>query len=620
MNDRMRCFSDGAAQQRTTRRGTAVTALATCFALLPALAAGQQVTLPLTQYEQLRARANPAPDLPSDLPARFAFEGADFELAVGGESARVTQTLRFTLFDDKPQSLPLGEAGAFIAADFGGLEGRVDISGGKGDEWQLAVRGAGSHQVRLESVVALSRDETSTRPVWRLPLRFPTAGVVRGKMSVAQEVEEIVLEGNGSGWVGRKDGAWSFAVVPGADVRFVLSGKATVPQRALLPLRFEATSATASTLTRTRLSVAGWISARVAQGQLKELRVPLPEGLTVVSARGPIAPWKVDKGVLVLTPLEPVESALAVEIDLTSPPRDAFATPLLVPQGSARTLYLAKASIPADGLLQVADPGLARAPQSQETEGLPEGIRAAGGRLFVVSDPAKPARWEAAWAEGTQVLASQIDRLLVDVAAGEGGRASYQLWAVVRNRGAQQLLFTLPPGFELVAARRDGVTIAAGTTGATGSTGGALAVPLLSQDAPQIVYLTGLLPLGLPRDDGKIEIPLPQLSAPAAQIEVRAVLPPGRSYALADASRAGVVGAPPRATPRRADNSLAQRVNSQQSAYTGPGTDAALGSPTWFFDRPPGFAEIGASWSALSATPSPLALKVESQKERKEWF
>jgi hypothetical protein len=577
-------------------------------------ASAQQVTLPLTQYEDLRTRSQPTPEPAPELPARFAFESADFEVRAGAESARVTQTLRFLLFDDKPMVLPLGEAGAFISADFAGLEGRVDTTNG---EWRLAVRGEGRHQVKLESVVGIAHDETSTRPLWLLPIRFPTAGVVRGTLSTPLEVEEVTLDGNGAGWVGKgtgADGGWSFAVLPGADVRFRIAGKAVVPERARLPLRFEATTATATTLTRTRLTVAASVVVRVGQGQLKELRLPLPPGFEVVGVRGPLPDWKVEAGNLVGTFSSPVESTATLEIDLTSPPRESFVTPVLLPQGSARTLLLAKAAVPQnEGLLRLTNPGVARAPEERELAGLPESITKAAGKFFVVRDPAQAPAWEAQWAEGTEVLASQIDRLVVDVGAGEGGRASYQVWAVVRNRGAQQLSFTLPAGFELISSWRDNAQVAAG------GTGGTLVIPLLSQDGPQIVHLAGILPLTVPKERATLEIPIPQLSAPAAQVELRVVLPPGRTYTLADPSRAGSVGAPPQAVQRKVENALALRVNSQQSSYTGPGS--RLGEPqTWFFFRPPGYLELGASWSALSASPSPVALKVEAGKEKSEWF
>jgi hypothetical protein len=466
--------------------------------------------------------------------------------------------------------------------------------------------------VRLESAVPVTRDDTATRPTWRFALRFPAAAVVRGRIEAPPTVEE--LDPEGSGLVSPAEsvpGAWTFVALPSTEVRWTLSGKAVVPRRAQLPLRYEATSATSSTLSRTRLQVLGWIEARVAQGRLETLRVPVPAGLEVTDVRGPSAGWKVEKGVLVVTPPAPVEDTLAVQVDLTGAPREKLATPLLIPEGSARTSLLARAALKEGGLLTLADHGSARAADDREAARLPESLRTGEGRLFAVADAARPPLWEATWAEGTEVLAAQVDRLLVDVAVGESGRASYQLWAEVRNRGTQQLTLTPPPGFELAVGHRDGVAVVPGISG------GSLSIPLLTQEAAQVVHLEGVVPLALPKGDGTLTVPLPALSAPAARVEVQVILPGGRSYELVEKARAGLVSAPPGTAARKPVTGLAAQANTQINAWQAPAPEA--NAPA-LFHVPPGFDFIQAAWSALSATPPPLAVRVEREKEKREWF
>jgi hypothetical protein len=583
-------------------------ALMAAIAGVAGVAGAQQVTLPLDKYEALRSRANPGEETPPAPPAPYALELAEYAVKVGPESARVVQTLRLTLYDDKWQTVPLGEAGSFIAADFKGGEGRVEVSD-KGLE--MHVRGPGRREVRLESAVPVSRDDKATRPTWRFGLRFPAAAVVRGRIEASAAVEELDPEGSGLVLPSPPGSNWTFVALPGTEVHWTLSGRATVPRRAQLPLRFEATTATASTLSRTRFQVLGWIEVRVAQGRLETLRVPVPAGLEVADVRGPVAGWKVDAGTLIVTPLAPVEDTLAVEVTLTGEPMDHFATPLLKPEGSARTILLAKAALKGDGILSLADAGAARGPEERETAHLPESVKAVEGRLFAVADAARPPRWEAAWAERTEVLAAQVDRLLVDVALGEAGKASYQLWAEVRNRGAQQLTLTLPAGFELAVGHRDGVAVV------PGKAGGALAVPLLTQEAAQVVHLEGVIPLELPKGDGALSVPLPSLSAPVARVEVRLILPGGRTYELAEKARAGQVSAPPGTVARKAVSGLGAQANTQINAGLTLSTSAAAPA---LFNVPPGFAYLQAAWSALSAAPPPLAVRVEKEKEKREWF
>jgi hypothetical protein len=582
-------------------------------ALAALLAAGgaraQQVTLSLDQFEELRTQANPNPQTEPAPPAPFALASADLAIDAGPESARVVQTLDLAVFADGWQKVPIGEAGSFIGAKFGDLEGRVEVAG-DGGGWALQVRGRGRHHVTLESVVPVRRDESATRPTWRLALRFPPAAVVRGRMKVPATVDEVELQG--AGLVRRDGDGWSLVAAPTAQAAtFELRGKRVLPERARLPLRFEATSATAAVLSRTRLKVLGWVEARVAQGRLAELRLPVPEGLSVVSVGGPVAGWDVQGGTLVVTPLEPVEGSWSVEVELSGEPKAAFSSPLLLPQGSRRTLVLTRAAVQGDGLLDL-DPGPVRPASETEAKGLPAAIREAGGRLLAVTDPARPPHWQVEWAERTEVLAAQIDRLLVDVALGESGRASYQLWAVVRNRGAQHLSLMLPAGFELASASRDGEPVSPGALAT------ALAVPLLTRDAPQVVHLAGVLPLPLPKS-GDFELPLPALSAPAARIEVRLVLPGGRAYTLADATRGTSVEPPPdilgqiaKKTALLSSNTIAQQV---APALLSSASDRPL-----LFPLPPGFHEVGAAWSALSATPAPLSIHIKTQKEDTEWF
>ncbi|HEY0512246.1 MAG TPA: hypothetical protein VGH73_10095 [Thermoanaerobaculia bacterium] len=580
------------------------------LALLAFAAGAQQVTLPLDKFEELRARANPAAGTPDAPPAPYALELAEYAVKVGPESARVVQTLRLTLYDDRWQTVPLGEAGSFIGADFKGSEGRVEVSGEPGKGLELHVRGRGRREVSLESAVPVSQDEKATRPTWRFGLRFPAAAVVRGRIEAAAAVEE--LDPEGSGLVRPiAGGGWTFVALPGTEVRWTLSGKAVVPRRAQLPLRFEATSATASTLSRTRLQVLGWIEVRVAQGRLETLRVPVPAGLEVADVHGPVAGWKVDKGTLVVTPLAAVEDTLAVEVVLTGDPKDRFTTPLLIPEGSARTVLLAKAALKGDGILSLTDAGAARPPEEREAARLPDSLKAIDGRLFAVSDPARAPRWEASWAERTEVLAAQVDRLLVDVAMGEAGKASYQLWAEVRNRGAQQLTLTLPAGFELAVGHRDGVAVVPGVTG------GSLSIPLLTQEAAQVVHLEGVVPLPLPKGDGHFAVPLPALSAPVARVEVRLVVPGGRSYELAEKARAGLVSPPPGTVARRAVSGLGVQANIQINA--GQAFTLEANAPA-LYHLPPGFECVQAAWSALSATPPPLGVRVDKEKEKREWF
>ncbi|MEO1087456.1 MAG: hypothetical protein AAFY88_24725, partial [Acidobacteriota bacterium] len=229
------------------------------------------------------------------------------------------------------------------------------------------------------------------------------------------------------------------------------------------------------------------------------------------------------------------------------------------------------------------------------------------GRRFFAVEGSAPPRWRVEWARGTEVLAAQVDRLLVDVAVGEAGRAGYQVWAELRSRGVRHLWLTLPAGFEMIGAWRDGAPVTPGRSGES------LAIPLTAQN--RWVQVTGTVPLEL-ISKGELTLELPTLSAPAATVEVRAVLPSSRRYALADPKRAGLVGPPPLARAPQARPASSNYIASQIGAFR----PFKVGRAPGLFSSPPGYAEFEMSWSALSTKPGAVKLEVETEKEGTSWF
>lgn len=577
------------------------------FALAATLAA-QEVTLPLSRYEELRQQANPEPEPEPKPPVPVAFEQAELAVTVGETSATITQDLVLALYGDGWQSVALSKLGTFIDADFGGLEGRLET----GTSPSLKVRGSGRHRVRLTSVIGVHREESTTRPTWRLRLETPKAALVRGSLKVGGDVEEVTA--NGQVLVDERgdDGRRTFVAAPGAAFGLTLQGTATVPERDELPLRFDVTSAAALTVARDERRVRAWIAARVLQGRLAGLTVPLPDGFKVVRVDGPVAGWDVvgdrldNHYSLSVTPLEAVTASLALTVELSAPPGEELSSVVLGVTGAAGTLYSTKATVEGDGLLNVLDPGDARQADSGEMARLPDAFRQAGGLALVLEAGARPPRWQVTWSESTEVLAAQVDRLLVDVVVGTAGRAAYQLWAEVRSTGAPQLVVVLPGG-ELVAARRDG------SEAVPGQTAEGWAMTLTATAQSQVFYLSALLPLSLPERDGTLEIPLPSFSAPVGRVELRCHLPgDGRSYTLSDTTRAGGVrGVPIVRSPGETPELARQlRLAGHLDGGVAPG----------FFSPPAGFALLQASWSALSATPAPLGIRVDQERTRRDWF
>lgn len=576
-----------------------------CIVLLsavPTLAWGapQEVSLPLDRYDELRSATRPSPEATPAPPVPFSLEAAELDVRAGKTSARLTQWLTLSIYDPDWQTIALSASGSFTAVDLGGLAGRVKADK---DGLALVVRGVGRHRVRLESVVALAEDAATTRSARTLRLTLPSAAAINGVLSVPEDIENVDFVSGGLARGTGAAGRWGFVGTPGAGLEVRLLGKARVTERARLPLRFDASSTTLATLSRTRLRAKAVVTAQVRQGQLERLRLSVPKGFEVLSVSAGDAGWDMEDGGILVTPAVPVEAALSVAVDLSAEPQEQFAVPLLVPRGAASMRIVSGTRVEADGTSEVVDAGSARAIEDEELEGVPESLRPPGTQLFVVRDPEQPPKWSVTWAEGSKVLGAQVDRLVVDVVFGEAGRAAYQCWAVVRSTGATHLILKPPGEFQLVGAEREGAPVTPGVSEE------GLVIPLEGGVEAQVIHIAGVLGGITVAQEGSFDILVPSASAPIGRAEVRAVLPGGRSYSLATPERSSRVSAVPvprhplvRKTPRSATTASLRRT------------------PADLFAIPSGHVVLEAAWSALATTLGPLSIRVKPARSREKWF
>ncbi len=566
-------------------------------------AVAQEVTLSLERYDELRRKAYEDPPEPPAAAVPVAFEEAVLEIEVGEARARILQRLTLSVVGDDWQTLPLSALGTLISADLGGLDG---VLRAEGRSWSLRLRGEGRHQLLLESVVPVMEDKAAVRPTWRMELELPPAAVVRSELSVPRGVDQV--EGSSDVLVtsAAETGRWHLAAAGGRRVELTLLGAAAAPERSDQPLRFDATVATAVQIRRTATKVDAWMTLRIRQGSLEALEVPLPGDLELVDVSGEhLGGWEVEEGRARIQPRLPRTGTWDLHLRFAGLPASSFESPLFAPSGAENVLFFTKTSVRGDGLLDLADGGSGRRIESRQEGRLPPAFRSAAGLALAVSAADRPPRWQVTWAEGTQVLAAQVDSLQVEILVGDSGRAFYQLWAQVRSRGASSLGISPPPGFEPVASRRDGQDLLAGRDG------DAIALPLRRAETPQTLYLSGFLPAILPPENGLFEIPMPSFSIPVAEVSVRVLLPGDRGATLVDGARHGSFGEIPRSSSTDELTVLALNLLGGQDAAAVPGK--AL-------PKPSGYRSLEASWSALSPKPSPLVLSLSRPDGREEWF
>ena len=564
------------------------------FVVSAAAGRAQQVTLPLAEYESLRRRAEP-PDVPQPPPpVPIVLESADIELSVGIDSARLTIRMTLAVYRDGWQTITLPGDGNLTSVELGTLEGRV--SSGPSDpapaERVLSCRGVGRHDIQFEAVVPVVSDVAAARPTRSVALTLPLAGTVTGVVQSDTITDNIVLLSGAFAGDASGPGARSFVGKPGEELSVQLLGDSDTADETELPLFFEASSAAMAHVSRSGVELSGFLELDIVQGQMESVRVHVPAGmhvLAVESSNDVELGWDLDTdGALVIRFAEPSIGTLPIELSLArsfaaDDGLESFDVPLLVPAGASRLTLVSGLSVDEDGIPILIRAASARRAKREDIDFLPATFIKHDASLFVVRQRQQPPRWRVEWAEAdpTSVLASQVDRLVVDVLVGEAGRGAYQYWAVVRSSGALSLTVKPPEGFELVAAERSGRRIT------PGQSADGIVVPLSAGPEAQIVFLSGLMNFAPPPEKGLFEVPIPALSAPVARVEVRAVLPGERNYKIvSDNVHPRIGGAP---------------------------------TSSWF-TVPTGHHVVTGSWSALTAQPSPLSIRAKSKRDKRRWY
>jgi hypothetical protein len=300
-----------------------------------------------------------------------------------------------------------------------------------------------------------------------------------------------------------------------------------------------------------------------------------------------VAQWRPQGDTVEIDLRRPKTGEVDLVLDLNGPAVTETTSPVVRVPDAWRSRGIARVQVESGGLLTLADPASGRPPTTEELAGYPgpQSRDPSQGIPLVVTEPTRPPRWNLAWAEATEMLAVQVDRLMAEVLLSEGGRAYYRLGLAVRSNGVADLALIPPPGFRLTEAWNHDAPLAPARRGE------AVVLPLEATGAgdegeEQLLVMEGYLPLSLPAD-GRLSIPLPQASAPIGRVSVRVLLPGEWRAALAEGGRSG------RAIEPAGYESL---------------------------DRPPGFRTLEASWSALSPNPAPLSLEIDHDPTREEWF
>ena len=281
------------------------------------------VVIPVEEYRVLRAKAFPVEHDPEPPPMDATLTRVDYELHVAGDLAAGRASLTVDVLKDGWVRVPV-PAGLLVR------EARLDgkpvalVPGAKGGTHLSALL---SHAGRFELLLDIDVPLGSSAGEQSISLPSTESGVTRASVVVARQGIDLKISG---GLLSEEsetsaETRW-LAYARGNEALTFTWRKKTEDHHVELPLRLRGSLTQLTSLGEDSTSVYAEASFEVVQGAAREVRIQLPEKVTINQVSGAmVADWEMKNGELAVTFLEPVEhSARFVINGETRLPRDGI--------------------------------------------------------------------------------------------------------------------------------------------------------------------------------------------------------------------------------------------------------------------------------------------------------
>lgn len=281
------------------------------------------VVIPVEEYRVLRAKAFPVEHDPEPPPMDATLTRVDYDLHVAGDLAAGRASLTVDVLKDGWVRVPV-PAGLLVR------EARLDgkpvalVPGAKGGTHLSALL---SHAGRFELLLDIDVPLGSSAGEQSISLPSTESGVTRASVVVARQGIDLKISG---GLLSEEsetsaETRW-LAYARGNEALTFTWRKKTEDHHVELPLRLRGSLTQLTSLGEDSTSVYAEANFEVVQGAAREVRIQLPEKVTINQVSGAmVADWEMKNGELAVTFLEPVEhSARFVINGETRLPRDGI--------------------------------------------------------------------------------------------------------------------------------------------------------------------------------------------------------------------------------------------------------------------------------------------------------
>jgi hypothetical protein len=497
----------------------------------PGHAAGW-VVIPVEEYRVLRAKAYPVEHDPEPPPLDATLTRVDYDLHVTGELAAGRANLTVDVLKDGWVRVPV-PAGLLVreARLDGKLVSLVPAPQGKGAGHLSALL---SHPGRWVLALDVDVPVTASTTDESISLRSTESGVTRASVELPRQGIDLRVDGGILSEKSETSGETKWLAYGSGNEALTLTWrKKTEDHHIELPLRMRGSLTQLTSLGEDSTSVYAEASFEIVQGAAREVRIQLPEKVTINQVSGAmIADWEMKNGELAITFLEPVEhSARFVISGEARLPRDGIIdVPLL------RLLHTERDS----GGVAVEILGAGEI-KDQKAQGLEDADASDLGEMIASrQSPALAAfRARAGEAGATRtlsvnvarydqqaVLMANIEEARYDILMSADGKELVQARYAIRNNQRNFVKIALPPGASVWSASLGGRPARPGQ-----SPDGSLLLPLEKsrggEDAPAfVVELMYVTKAPAWQDKGKQTVALPALDLPISRTGVLFYYPP----------------------------------------------------------------------------------------------
>ncbi len=283
------------------------------------------VVIPVDEYRVLRAKAYPVEHDPEPPPLDATLTRVDYDLRVAGDLAAGRATLTVDVLKDGWVRVPV-PVGLLVRE--ARLDGKpVSLVPGAAGKSATHLSALLSHAGRFELLLDVDVPVASSAGDESLSLPSTESGVTRASVVLPQPGIDLKI---GGGLLSEKsetsgETKW-LAYARGNEALTFTWRKKTQDHHVELPLRLRGSLTQLTSLAEDSTSIYAEANFEIVQGAAREVRLQLPEKITINQVSGAmVADWEMKNGELDVTFLEPVEhSARFVINGETRLPRDGI--------------------------------------------------------------------------------------------------------------------------------------------------------------------------------------------------------------------------------------------------------------------------------------------------------